>query len=111
MTADLLTTVINTVLGAKKVRSGFGPPRAYCEVAHGARYKRFVYITYNKFALSEEEAILDAALFLNAALLPGKSLLWRTSPELMCAEGIWSVYFRYVQLDDDSTSICVRWDI
>ena len=106
-----------------QVYHGWGPASAYFETPPDSQgtVKQFTYVAFRQGIAHEEGAevpgdpdweplSLRVVMCFKQWLLPRRSLLWRTQPEVeQDAQLRWHVYYRCVQIESGAKSIPITW--
>lgn len=119
----ILHAVINEICASKNIFQGDGPPMALINTPpdSAGAVKTYIYVTfgtdgeqdqgsYMRAADTFAEALRNSTGAFDVWLQRGRTLVWRTRPEVdKSPEGKWRVYWRCVQLDDGARSIAIDW--
>jgi len=121
---ETMQAALDDILRLKGCKSGNGPSMGYFEEApDGAgRSKRHVYLSFGMNGPKDQGASTPAAhsfdellkatrASFTAWLQPERTLVWRIRPEVEAVEGLWRVYFRCIQIDDDADGIAIIWPL
>lgn len=106
------------------VWQGIGPAMAYFQTPEieGGVQTRYIYASYCMGGESPQgerrptadtpSKVTEASVeFFRGWLQPGRTLVWRTRPEIeLSSDGRWSSFWRCVQLKDGARQLIINWN-